>query len=45
MAKNGAPIAANKNKSEFKDKEKPAQIRASNIVAAKGKRIFLRVMN
>jgi len=31
-----APRASGK-KAEFKDKEKPAQIRSSNITAAKGK--------
>ena len=29
------------SKSEFKDKEKPSQIRSSNIVAAKGESIFI----
>lgn len=28
------------NQGQFKDKEKPAQIRSSNIVAAKGKNIL-----
>lgn len=41
MSVKAAPVR--KSKSEFKDKEKPAQIRASNIVAAKGRPIILTV--
>jgi hypothetical protein len=37
MSKTGGPGGDGGSKSEYKDKDKPTQIRYSNITAAKGK--------
>lgn len=35
-----APTATAPSRTQFKDKEKPAEVRSSNIVAAKGNFVF-----
>lgn len=41
MAPKGAPVRVKPTGQAFKDKSKPAEVRSSNISAAKGKKITI----